>query len=282
MSALRKRMIKELELQRKSPHTIKAYVAAVKQLAVHFNRCPTSISCKEVRDYIHHLITVKKLSVASVNVKLAGLVFLYRRVLGDAQFDLKIYSKPKRKLPEPFTRQEITRIFDATSNLKHRVMFMTAYAGGLRSFEVTQLQARDIRSDQMLIHVRSGKGDKDRFTLLSHRLLKELRSYWQQYRPGQWLFESNDGRQYAPKTLQSAFTNAKARAGVQRAGGIHGLRHSFATHLLENGMDIFTIKRLLGHTSMKTTSGYLHVTRRHMQSINNPMDLLNQSASDQP
>jgi len=274
MTKLRAKMIRELELQRKSPHTIKAYTIAVSQLARHFNRSPELITLEEVREYAHHLITTKRLSHASVNVKLAGFLFFYRQVLGRDDFDLKIYNKRSGRLPEPFSRQEIQQILDAASTLKQRMMFMAAYAGGLRSSEVVSLQVKDIDSQRMLIHVRHGKGDKDRFTLLSQAFLQELRGYWSIDRPALWLFPGKCGGHYHAGSLQSAFKKARTTAGVQRAGGIHQLRHAFATHLLEGGLDLITIKRLMGHTSMKTTSRYLHVTSHHVQGIRSPLDLL--------
>lgn len=281
MSTLRTKMIRELELQRKSAHTIKAYVTAVEQLAVHFNRCPSKITREEIRDYAHYLITQRKLAHASVNVKLAGFVFLYRQVLGDANFNLKISNKPSGRLPEPFSREEIKRILATTENPKHRVMFMTAYASGLRSAEITALKISDIDSQRMLLHVRGGKGDKDRFSLLSQSLLTELRQYWSLYRPVNWLFEGHKQGHYHSKSLQEAFRKAKVRSRIKREGGIHGLRHSFATHLLEGGVDLISIQRLLGHTNVKTTARYLHVTQRHMKNINSPMDLLGAKTPDQ-
>ena len=159
MTPLRKKMIRELEFQRKSKNTIKAYTRAIKELAQYFNRTPERISYDEIRDYVHHLITQRKLAHASVNVKLSAIMFLYRNVLGHRDFALKIYSKPSGSLPQPFSRDEIERIIAAATNNKHRTMIMVAYAGGLRSFEVTQLEIKDIHSSRMLIHVRHGKGD---------------------------------------------------------------------------------------------------------------------------
>ena len=151
---------------------------------------------------------------------------------------------------------------------------MTAYAGGLRISEVVHLQLKDIHSDRMLIHVRHGKGDKDRFTLLSERLLLELREYWQRYKPAQWLFEGRSGNAYSDGSLQGVFTKSKRLAKIKHGRGIHSLRHSFATHLLEGGTDLLTISKLMGHCNLKTTARYLHVTSRHIEGIKSPLDLL--------
>lgn len=274
MSDLRQLMIRELELQRKSKHTITAYVTAVKQLAAHYNRSPDQISLEEVRDYLHYLITQRKLSNSSVNLKAAGFIFFYRRVLGQTSFSLKVDRKSSGRIFEPFSRQEISRLFECASSPKYRAIFMTAYAGGLRSAEVVGLKIQDIHSDRMLLHVRHGKGDKDRYTLLSQRLLDELRSYWWHCRPTDWLFPGRNGGHLQPSTVQSAFADAKVQAGITTDGGIHRLRHSFATHLLEGGVNLQTIKQLLGHKNLKTTSGYLQVTERHLKSLRSPLDLL--------
>jgi len=274
MSPLRERMIRELQLQRKSPNTIKAYVSAVSQLAQHYRRSPEQISHEEVRDFFHHLVTVRKLAVSSLNQKLAGIRFLYRRVLGQAEFDLRIDRKRSGRLPEPLSRAEVERLLAAVDNRKHRVMLMTAYAAGLRVAEVVRLRVEDIHSERMLIHVRHGKGDKDRYTLLSQRLLIELREYWKVQRPKPWLFPNRQGVPLSTSCVQRVFYRAKKRGRVEHGHGIHSLRHSFATHLLEAGVDLTIIGRLLGHRSLSTTARYLHVTSRHMQSIRSPLDLL--------
>jgi len=169
MTPLRERMIRELELQRKSPLTVDAYVKAVAQLAQHYGRSPDAISVEEVRDFLHYLITQKKVAFSTCNQKLAALQFFYRHVLGQKEFSLRVPSKRGGRLPEPFSRGEIAKILDATRNLKHRALLMTAYGGGLRVSELVRLEPRDIHSERMLIRVNQGKGRKDRYTLLSQR-----------------------------------------------------------------------------------------------------------------
>jgi site-specific recombinase XerD len=153
-------------------------------------------------------------------------------------------------------------------------MLMTSYASGVRVGELVNLQVKDVHSQRMLIHVRSGKGDKDRFTLLSVRLLNELRAYWMQYRPETWLFPNRSGSQMAPSSIQHVYYQAKEKAAIETGHGIHSLRHSFATHLLEAGTELPDISRLLGHRSLSTTGKYLHVTNRQIQGIQSPLDLL--------
>ncbi len=207
MTPSRHRMIRELELQRKSQHTIKAYVSAVAQLADHFGRSPEKISREEVRDYVHFMIVERKLATSTVNTKLAGIQFYYQHVLGQPKFDMEIRRKRPGKLPEPLARSEISKLLEQTKNLKHRAMLMTTYGAGLRVSEVVQLKIDDIQSARMMIHVRRGKGEKDRYTILSDRLLSELREYWLAERPQKWLFTNREG---VPMSRTSFSTEPKS------------------------------------------------------------------------
>jgi len=274
MTPLRKQMIRELELHRKAPDTVKSYVKAVEELARHYDRSPDQISKEEVRDFFHHAILERKLACSTVNHKLAAINFFYRKVLG-RQINLRIPMKRSGKLPEPFSRQEVARLLDATENRRHRVMMMTAYGAGLRVSELVRLQPQHIHADRMLIRVDQGKGRKDRYSLLSQRLLDELRDYWRESRPVRWLFVNRDGTDHVPKyTPARAFYRMKVRAGIVHGHGIHTLRHSFATHLLEAGVDLRTIQLLMGHRSLNTTVKYLHVTQKHLGEVKSPLDLL--------
>ena len=275
MTPLRNKMIRELELDRKAPGTIKQYVSAVADLAQHYGRSPDLISVEEVRSFIHYLITQQKVGFSTCNVRLAGIRFFYQKVLRRDDFPLRVPAKRSRRLPEPLSRGEIARLLDATTNTKHRVLLMTSYGGGLRVAELVRLKPQDIHSERMLIRVNQGKGRKDRYTLLSPRLLEELRAYWREYRPKEWLFAGGDGSGPLPTgTAQKLFYRAKARARIQHGHGIHSLRHSFATHLMEAGVDLPTIQRLMGHNNLSTTAQYLHVTSQHLGGINSPLDLL--------
>jgi integrase/recombinase XerD len=275
MTPLRKRMIHELQLHRKSPRTIEAYVRAVAQLAGHYGRSPERITLEEVRNFLHHLIAERKLAFSSCNQKLAGIRFFYRHVLGEKKLDLRVPAKRSGKLPEPLGRKEVSSLLEAPRNPKHRMLLMTCYATGLRVSELVHLRPEDVHSQRMLIHVRQGKGGKDRYTLLSPRLLEELRDYWRAYRPHQWLFFGRDRSKPLPVgTAQRIYYAAKRRAGIRRGHGIHTLRHSFATHLMEAGVDLPTLQRLLGHASLATTAKYLHVTTKHLRGVRSPLDLL--------
>jgi site-specific recombinase XerD len=268
-------MIRELELHRKAPKTIEAYLSAVTQLAQHHHRSPERISEEEVRDFLHYLITLKRVSYSTCNQKLSGIRFLYRHVLGRKDFALRVPAKRSGKLPEPLSRGEIARLLAATTNLRHRVLLMTAYAGGLRVSEVVSLLPADIHSERMLIRVNQGKGRKDRYTLLSPKLLEELRAYWRAYRPKRWLFEGRRPGEHLPtNTAGKIFDQARRRAGITHGNGIHSLRHSFGTHLMEAGVALPVIQRLMGHSNLSTTARYLHVTSQHLQGVRSPLELL--------
>jgi integrase/recombinase XerD len=274
MTPLRQRMIRELELRRKAPGTVSSYVKAVEELARYYRRSPDGISIEEVRDYLHFLIVDKKLSYSSCNHKIVAINFFFREVVG-RKVDLRVPMKRSGHLPEPLSREEVARLIDVAENQKHRVLMMTAYSAGLRVSELVRLKPQDIHSDRMLVRVNQGKGRKDRYTLLSERLLGELRAYWREFRPEGWLFPNQARTDHMPTyTPARAFYRLKQRAGITRGHGIHTLRHCFATHLLEAGVDLRTIQILMGHNSLNTTVKYLHVTEKRLEQTSNPLDLL--------
>ena len=237
MTLLRLQMIRELELQRMRESTIKAYVWGVSQLAAYYGRSPDKITIDEIRNYIHYLVTERKLSFSSCNQRLAAIRFFYLHVLGKDNFNLRVPAKRSGRLPEPLSREEVARLLTAAQyNQKHRALLMTAYGTGLRVSELVHLRLVDIHSERMLIRVNQGKGRKDRYTLLSPGLLRELREYWKQYRPEKWLFAGKVPTN--PLSRSSAgkiFHKAKRLAKVTHGQGIHTLRHSFASHLLCHG-----------------------------------------------
>ncbi len=284
MTPLRQQMIRELELARKSPSTITAYVSAVTHLAAHFHRSPDLIAVEEIRDYIHYLVTKRQLAYSTCNQKLAGFKFFYQQVLGREAFDLRVSAKRPKRLPEPLSREEVARLLKAAEyNPKHRMLLVTAYATGLRVSELVHLQLDDIHSERMLIRVNQGKGRKDRYTLLSPKLLSELREYWNLYRPAKWLFSGRlPTKPLTSGSAQEVFYKAKRLAGLKHGRGIHTLRHSFASHLLESGIDLPTLQRILGHTSLATTITYLHVTEKHLASTGSPLDLLHLPKTTEP
>jgi site-specific recombinase XerD len=275
MTPLRQRFIREMQLHVFSPRTIDSYVDAVYGLAAFYHRSPDQLKLEEVRSYLHHLLTERQLAQSTCNLRAAAITFFYRNVLGQETFNLHFRRKHSGKLPEVYSAEELVRLFEATPNRRDRVFLMTTYAAGLRLKEVRHLRPKDIHSERQLIRVEQGKGQKDRYTLLSPQLLTELRAYWQEYRPGAWLFP--DDAKTEPldrRSAQRIFENAKRRAKLQRGRGLHTLRHCFATHLLEAGVDLRTIQMLLGHKSLNTTALYLHLTQKKLSTLQSPFDLL--------
>ena len=276
MGALRKQMDGDLVVRGMAVRTREAYLGAVAGLAKYYGRRPDRIDEAEVQRYLVHLIEERKLAWASCNVVANGLKFFYRVTLkrSAAQFGIPRARQPQ-KLPQILAREEVARLIERTLNPKHRAILMTTYGAGLRLNELCHLKVSDIDSARMTLRVEQGKGAKDRYTLLSPRLLKELRRYWASYRPGLWLFPGKDSAHpISDVTVQKIFHRAKARADISKDCGIHGLRHAFATHLLEAGVDIHTIQRLMGHGHISSTLRYFHLARKHLANTPSPLELL--------
>jgi site-specific recombinase XerD len=208
----------------------------------------------------------------------AAIRFFYVDTLGWTPMELNLPPRPAQKqLPRVLSVEQLEHLFATTDHPKHRALLMTAYAAGLRVSEVVRLQLTDIESDpsRLLIRINQGKGNKDRYSLLSERLLRELRAYWKIESPRPWLFPGSKAHHPMPSgTAQKIYNQARARAGIEQGSGFHTLRHSFATHLFDAGVDPHTIQLLLGHRSIKTTLKYVHVSRRHLMQIKSPLDLL--------
>jgi integrase/recombinase XerD len=261
VTELRAQMIQEMTLRGLSANTQLAYLRAVSRLARHYGVSPDRISDRAVKAYLFHLHENEKRATSTCNATAAALRFFYHQTLGrsHANFDIPIARRPP-KLPHALSREEVTRLLSRTHFLKHRTAFLVAYSAGLRVSEIVKLRSTDIDADRSVIRVREGKGGKDRLTLLSPRLLDALRDYWRRTQPGEFLFPSQDGKSHLSRAaLQHAFSLAKRRAEIDKPGGIHILRHSFATHMLEAGLDLHTLQRLLGHRSIRTTTHYLHL-----------------------
>ena len=276
MSELRTRMIDDMTLRGMAAKTQDGYVRAVAGLAIDYHRSPDRITDREVQAYLLHLMRERELSWSSCNVAVHGLRFFYHKTLGweKTTFHIPGPRKPS-KLPEILSREEVARLLAHTSLPRHRVVLMIAYAAGLRVGEVVRLRVQDIDSDRMTIRVEQGKGAQDRYTLLSPRLLEELRSYWRLECPHPWLFPMRGApRPMNYGTAERFYTAAKQRAGITKAGNIHALRHAFATHLLEAGTDLHTIQRLLGHHHISSTMRYLHLARQNVTDRTSPLDLL--------
>ncbi|MGH8630398.1 MAG: site-specific integrase [Burkholderiales bacterium] len=280
MGELRKQMDGDLVVRGMAVRTREAYLGAVAGLAKYYGRRPDHIGEKEVQNYLLHLIEERKLAWSSCNIVAQGLKFFYRVTLkrSEAQFAVPRARQPQ-KLPQILAREEVAALLEKTANLKHRTLLMAAYGAGLRLNELCHLKVTDIDSARMTIRVEQGKGAKDRYTLLSPRLLAELRRYWVAYRPKLWLFTTRDAEHpISDATVQKVFYAAKKRAGIVKDCGIHGLRHAFATHLLEAGVDIHTIQRLMGHGHISSTLRYFHLARRHLANTPSPLELLEGAA----
>lgn len=278
MSQLREKMIYDMQLRRFSPRTHEAYLRAVIGLVKHYKVSPDQINEKEVHQYLHYLLYERKLSWSTCDQCASGLEFFYRVTLGRsaAQFGL-----PRRRhgqrLPDILSVVEIDRLFRSLKHPKYQMIFKVTYGGGLRLNEVRHLQMEDIDGSRMMIRIRSGKGNKDRYTVLSQRLLEELRAYWRLCRPENWLFPGRNGQLLHETMIQKMFVKAMREAGIKKKGGIHMLRHSFGTHLLEAGVDIRTIQVLMGHENLSTTSRYLRVTQKKLGTVPSPLDLIGQA-----
>lgn len=278
MSTLRQRMNAAMVLRGLSARTRESYLACVSGLAKYYGRSPEQIDSAAVQAYLLHLIVDRKLAYASVNQAACALRFFYGKVLGQTAqaFEIPMAKTPKR-LPQVLSREEIQRLFDHSSSLRARTLLMTTYAAGLRLSEVCTLHLSDIESapDRMCIKVRQGKGGKDRYTLLSPQLLDTLRLYWRAERPREYLFPNKRRTGPMDQTMaQRIYHAARSAAGIVHAGGIHTLRHSFATHLLEAGVDLHTIQSLLGHGHISTTMRYLHLSRARLTGTTSPLELL--------
>ena len=276
MTELRRRMDDDMLARGFADRTRESYLWAVTGLARFYHRSPDQISDDEIQAYLVHLIRDRQRSWSTCNIVVHGLRFLYHTTLkrGRTTFCIPSPRQPGT-LPAILSREEVARLIAHAPNPKHRTILLTIYAAGLRLNEALHLRLTDIDSARMTIRVGQGKGGKDRYTVLSRRLLAELRDYWRLARPRTWLFPSPaTGLPLHPTALQRAYHRAKLRAGIKKPGGIHGLRHAFATHLLEAGVDIHTIQRLLGHGYISTTTRYFQLTRHTQIGPDSPLDLL--------
>ena len=278
MTELRNRMDEAMVLRGFSPRTRESYLACVRALAKHYWQPPDVLDGPRIQAYLLHLITERKLAYASVNHAACAFRFMFGTVLRkpEVRLDIPMAKVPKR-LPQILSREEVTRLIEAAATLRGRTLLTTTYAAGLRVSEVCALQLADIESapDRMCLKVRQGKGGQDRYTLLSPRLLETLRRYWRDRRPRQWLFPNRSGT--APidlSTAQRIYCAARDAACIPREGGIHTLRHAFATHLIEAGVDVHTLQRLLGHGHISTTLRYVHLARSHLTGTTSPLELL--------
>jgi len=271
MTKLRQTMMEAMLLRGFSERTKESYIQGVRGIAAYYHLSPDTLSDEQVRGYLIYLLDERKLAYSSANLALNAIRFLFREVLHRPrnEIDLPGPRQPQR-LPEILSREQVGRILEAATDLRHKTLLMTTYAAGLR--------VKDIDSDRMSIRVEQGKGAKDRYTLLSPHLLAQLRLYWRVYRPRGGLFVQRNGVDPLPiDSAQKIFYRAKRKAKIRKRGGIHALRHAFATHLLEAGVDIHTLQKLLGHRSISTTMRYFHLAQTRLLGTRSPLDLLEET-----
>jgi integrase/recombinase XerD len=276
MTPLRQRMLEDMGIRNLAQATRAQYILCVAVFARHFGRSPDQLGPEHIRTFQVHLIEEKKLAASSLNVYVAALRFLYQVTL-QRNWDIRMlpYARRPKRLPVVLSREEVARLLQAVRDLKYRTVLMAMYGAGLRVAEVTRLKVPDIDSGRMVLRVVQGKGHKDRYVTLSPRLLAQLRTYWSEHRPADWLFPNrrNDGP-LPIATVQAVCHVARRDAGIAKEVTPHTLRHCFATHLLEAGTDLRTIQVLLGHRSPSTTALYTHVALQDLKNVRCPLDLL--------
>jgi integrase/recombinase XerD len=279
---LRKMMLEELQRRNYAETTIDCYIRAVEEFSRRFHLSPDRLGPRHIREYQAELFQKQKLATPTVRQRLAALRFFYIKTLKKAwSLEETPYPKTTRRLPTILSQEEVARLIDAARPPLHRTLLMALYATGLRRAELARLKVSDVDSQRMVIHVQGGKGRKDRDVLLSPKLLDELRQHWHRLRrkPSVWLFPGKrshaSDRPITPKVIYHACKGAARRAALQKVVYPHTLRHCFATHLLEAGADLRTIQILLGHSDLKETTIYLHLSQRHLHATASPLDSLN-------
>jgi site-specific recombinase XerD len=275
MGKLRDLMDRDLQIRGYSPNTREAYLRSVRIFARYWKRSPEELTIEQVNQYQHHLVQ-RKVSWACFNQAAAALRFFYRVTLNKDWDITRIpYQKTGRRLPQILSEQEIVALFGGVQNIKHRAVLMTLYAGGLRVSEAAHLRVTDIDSQRMVIRIDQGKGRKDRYVPLSKQLLKILREHWLVERPPTWLFPGQDPATPLTRgSINKIFKKAKNAARIAKRVSPHSLRHSYATHLLERGVNLRVIQQLLGHRSLRSTEIYTHVARTYLKDTPSPLDLL--------
>jgi len=287
VTQLRKMMLEELQRRNYSQTTVNTYLKVVEDFACYFHRPPDELGKEQIRTYQVHLFQERELGVRTVGLHTAALRFFFCKTLKRMYPVEEVpYPRAPRRLPIILTQEEAIRLIDSASNLFHRAMLITMYSTGMRRAELCRLKVEDIDSTRMLIHIRQGKGGKDRDVPLSPKVLETLREYWRWMKPKTYMFPgtingSRADKPITPKVLWEACREAAQRAGITKAVRPHLLRHSFATHLVEGGADLPTVQALLGHTDLKPTSIYLHLSERHIKAAGTPLDNMQLSSPDQ-
>lgn len=268
---------KRLSLQRYAPNTIRSYrdYARIFLKAMENHRNLEQIPVAEIENFINDRVKEDDISVSYQKGLVGAIKKLYKLLSGkDVRLD---YLYPKRRfesLPTFFSKDEVRKILECTSNLKHKALLMTIYSCGLRLSEVLELKITDVKSSDKLLRINQSKGNKDRFVSLPDRLLVALREYYREYKPEKYLFEGASGNRYSERSVQLVLKKALSRAKISTLGTVHTLRHSYATHLIQSGVDIRVVQKLLGHQSIKTTQIYTHITDIHNNNTPSPLDFL--------
>ena len=285
MGILRDRMEADLRLRNLRPSTQECYLGCVHRFAAYHRRSPAEMGEKEVRDFLVHLRDEKHLEPSTIKPYVAALKFLYANTLQRPEV-VRPWLQPRieRKLPVVLSREEVETLLGAVDSIKYRAVLMTTYGSGLRIGEVCRLRIDDIDSSRMLLHIRDGKGGRDRYSMLSPRLLEVLRIYWRAERPtGPYLFPGDkDGTHLTADSVRAVQHKVAKQSGIRKRATPHILRHSFATHLHDAGTDIRTIQVLLGHRSIRTTQIYTQVSPEHISRVTSPLDTFNTKAKEKP
>jgi integrase/recombinase XerD len=259
-----------------SKQTINSYMSALKLFFeyISINKL-TQVSNDHIQNYLQFCREEKKYSTSALRQSIAAIKYFYIHILKENVPDaLNVKIRKSNKLPLVLSKEEVIRLLKVTTNIKHKSLLMMIYSAGLRLGELLNLQIPDIDSNRMKIHIRQAKGKKDRYVFLSEKLLDLLKTYFKEYKPNEYLFEGQKGNQYSAKSVQSVMNQALKKAGIRKPATVHTLRHSFATHLLEDGTDIRYIQQLLGHKKLETTQIYTHITGSAMDKIKSPLDSL--------
>lgn len=260
MNQLLERYKRDLRLRGFSEQTYKNYLLCIKQFLNYYDQPLDNLDSETIKDYQFYLLTVKKASDSKVRQVYSAMKYFYTQTLCRSWGEMKIPQlKKKKKLPTCFTFNEVISIIEHSSNIKHKTLLTIIYSSGLRVSEASRLKLTDIKRERKRLLVSLGKGGKDRYTILSALCLKQLDNYWRLYKPEYWLFPGRKGKALSSRACQHAFYSAKERAGISKEGGIHILRHSFATHFLESGGGLFQLQKFMGHKCLKTTLVYAHV-----------------------
>ena len=262
-------MISWMERKNYSASTIKCYVTAVSMLARYYDKCPSQLSEEQVAAYLNYITQKRGYSYGSISGAHRGIKLFWKQIL-DRAWNTKLLPRPKRpkELPEILSLNEVKRLLDNTRNRKHRAILRLLYTTGLRMGELVKLKPSDIDSERMVVRVRQGKGKKDRYTILTKPMLVQLRDYWKDYHPKTYLFEGMiPGHHISRRTVQQVFQNSRKRARIKRQVGVHVLRHCFATHLLDAGVDMLIIKSMMGHSNLSTTARYIHVQSKRLENV---------------